>query len=221
MTMLLWRCPLCRQNDGLQEERPWLRLRGLRCQGCGAAWQVERVIGEGYYLRLVAGPAPRLGQRAPVAAWYREMKAGLNLDPLPNDSLPLAEGEALYLQAANVDLIVNAESPLLVRWLAPEAPTRPPGRGEPRLAWRTLGRGHLYLTDERLVWRDRKAAYDFWWRRVNSVFWFLSNLGIMYGTVTYRFNMRHEHVLKWLTYAGEIARLVRERHGHVVTVSYY
>lgn len=221
VTMLLWRCPFCGRNDALRERRSWRGPRTLACTQCGGAWRLERVIGDDYYLEVMAGPVERMGQRASLAAWYREMKAGLKLEPISADGLALAPTEPLYLQATGIRLVVNVENPLLDGWVGPDPPRTPPATAPPRLAWRSLGRGRLYLTGERLAWRGRELALDFAWRHVNSVFWFLSTLGIMYGTLTYRFNMGQEHVLKWLTYAGLVAPSIRERYGHVVSVSYY
>ena len=56
--------------------------------------------------------------------------------------------------------------------------------------------------------------------RVTAVsLWLINTLGINYGTAPYQFKLGSEAGLKWLTYAGTLARQAAERDGHVVTIT--
>jgi hypothetical protein len=218
---LLWRCPLCGTDDALHQVHRWRRPPLVRCATCRAEWQLLREDGHDYDLQLVAGPAERVGACANVAAWYREMKAGLTLTARAAPDWVLAPGEELYLQAPAAGLIVNDENPLLAEWNTAEAPRSLAALGEASLRWCSLGPGRLAMSSERLLWRGRRHSCDWSWQRVTSVFWFMTSLGVLYEMAAYRFDMPREHVLKWLTYAGELAPRIRERYGHRYSVSFY
>ena len=221
ITILLWRCPLCNTDDALSYRVRWLRPDHLSCAHCGTEWQVQRVIGDDYRLRVIKGEASSIGLELPLAEWYDRMKAGFRLTPLQQDSVALGHGELLYLRGQEAAMIVRADNPLLVGWDQRDAPMGPLAQ-ELVPKWETLEPGCLYMTEQRLIWEGEETACDFWWERVNAVFtWFTRAFGIMYGTTTYRFSIPGQSVLKWLTYSGELAKALEARSGRRIAVSHY
>ena len=219
---LLWRCPLCHVNDALIQKRRLFRPDHLRCTQCHTLWEVKRVVGQDYRLRVLEGDPALLGQERALNDWYDQMRAGFRLTPIVSDDLSLEPGEELYLTAENAPLIVGEENPLLTDWAEREPPMSLPTSGPPALAWRTVGVGRLDMTNQRLLWQGNDRVCDFWWRHVNSVFtWTEAVIGIMYGAVTYRFRTPGQSILKWLTYADYVARLVQETEGHTIFVPVY
>jgi hypothetical protein len=221
MTMLLWRCPVCGTDDALDYRVRWFRPDHLHCSHCGALWEVRRVIGEDYRLRVVAGDTAPVGLELPLAEWYDRMKEGFRLEPLAVQLSQLGSDEVLYLQGVDVPLIVRTGNPLLTGWEGRQAPTGPlPQELAPQ--WDTVGVGRLLFTNQRLIWAGDQAACDFWWNQVNAVFtWFVEIFGIMYGTTTYRFEIPGQSILKWLTYSGFLAQDIEAATGRSITVSHY
>src|SRR3989442_3887348 len=100
MEMLLWRCPLCATNDGLRHQRRLFGKELVRCRTCRAVWQVSRVVGKDYQLRVIEGDAASLGLDLPLAEWYDRMKASLSLSPLQDAPMTLLEAESEYLHGS-------------------------------------------------------------------------------------------------------------------------
>lgn len=221
MTMLLWRCPVCGTNDALKYEVRWFRPDYLSCSSCGTIWQVKRVIGDDYRLRVIASEAAPVGLELPLADWYDRMKASFELLPIEHDSTPLGPNEILYLEGEKVPLIVRVGNPLLSGWEGRDAPMGPLAE-ELTPEWDKVGVGRLLFTNERLIWEGEKTQCDFWWDRVNAAFtWFTEVFGIMYGTTTYRFRIPGQSVLKWLIYSGKLAKQIEADSGHSIAVSHY
>ncbi len=221
MNLLLWRCPACGMNDALDYRARWFRPDHLRCSHCGTLWEVRRVIGEDYRLRVIASDTIPAGLELPLAEWYDRMKAGFKLEPLGDHSAELGSDEVLYLEGTQVPLIVRTGNPLLAGWEGRGAPTGPlPEELAPE--WDTVGVGRLLFTNQRLIWEDDHGACDFWWDQVNAAFtWFIEIFGIMYGTTTYRFEIPGQSILKWLTYSGYLAAEIEAETGHSIAVSHY
>jgi len=221
MTMLLWRCPLCGTDDALQYTVRHFRPDHLTCSHCGALWEVRRVVGEDYQLKVVAGEDAPVGLELPLAEWYDRMKAAFTFVPLEDHSLAVNDGEHIYTQCAEVPLIVRVGNPLLSDHSGREAPQGPlPEELTPE--WGTVGLGQLYFTNERLIWEGPDKGYDFWWKNVYATFtWFVEIYGIMYGTTTYRFRLPGQSVLKWLTYSGELVKQIQPSIPHHIRVSHY
>jgi hypothetical protein len=221
MTMLLWRCPICGTDDALEYTVRWFRPDHVHCSSCGAVWEVTRVIGDDYRLKVIAGDSAPIGLELPLAEWYDRMKAGFELAPIEDDSIALQANELLYVKGDQVPLIVRVGNPLLSAWEGRDAPMGPLAE-ELSPKWDTVGVGQLYFTNERLIWQGEQGACDFWWERVNAAFtWFNEIFGIMYGTTTYRFQIPGQSVLKWLTYSGHLAKEIESASGHTIAVSHY
>jgi len=221
MTILLWRCPVCGTDDALSYQVRWFRPDHLRCSHCGALWEVRRVVGEDYQLKVVAGNDAPLGLELPLAEWYDRMKANFKLAPIENHSLTLRDGEQVYARCDKAPLIVRIGNPVLSDWEGREAPLGPlPDELTPK--WETVGEGTLFFSNERLIWASDGKGFDFWWKNVNAAFtWFVEIFGIMYGTTTYRFRVPGQSVLKWVTYSGELVKQIEGTIGHSVRVSHY
>jgi hypothetical protein len=221
MTILLWRCPLCGTDDALKYTVRYFRPDHLSCSHCGALWEVRRVIGEDYQLKVIEGRDAPVGLELPLAEWYDRLKGGFKFVPIDGHALAVADGEQVYAQCDDVPLIVRVGNPLLADHTGREAPLGPlPEELTPK--WETLGPGQLYFTNERLVWEGADQGYDFWWKNVYAAFtWFVEIYGIMYGTTTFRFRVPGQSVLKWLTYSGELIKQIQDSVGHPIRVSHY
>jgi 1-acyl-sn-glycerol-3-phosphate acyltransferase len=220
MGLLLWRCPICHTHDALAQERRRGRGESLACRACGARWAVRRVIGRDFRLEVVEGPADLLGLDMALSAWYDEMKREFRPEPIRIAGIDPLPGEQVYLEASHVPLAPHRPNALFDGHDGREAPrAQLPGR--PQAAdWAGIGEGRLLLTSRRLLWQGPQGELDFHWSSVRSIYlWLVNTLGIKYGTAPYRFTLGDEVGLKWLAYAGTVARQAAERDGHAVTVS--
>lgn len=217
---LLWRCPLCRTNDALVHQRPWLRSERLCCQACDARWAVRPMIGKDFRLELVAGSSDLVGLDMALSDWYDKMKRDFRLAPVPADGVDLMPGEELYLEADDVPLLPYRPNPLFDGYAGREPPqTQPPGKPEFG-DWASIGEGRLLLTSHRLQWQGPHGELDFNWSSVTAVYlWLVNTLGINYGTARYRLSLGQQVGLKWLAYAGTLAQAAAESNSHSVTVS--
>jgi hypothetical protein len=218
---LLWQCPLCHTDDALKHTPHWFRPDKLRCNACATVWEVQRLIGNDFRLKVIAGEPAILGDERPLAAWYDLMKAGMRLVVREAPSLHLEAGEALYVQSRRVHLLAEEDSPLFGQWQEHDAPWRK--AGDSGLAFmKKWDSGRLALTNERLIWRGERGTLSFRLTKVNSVHteitWYL---GLLYGLCLYKFQFHEESILKWLTYLGLTAKRVEEHHHHHISLSNY
>lgn len=218
---LLWRCPLCATNDALRQRRRFFRPQQLHCTHCAATWDVRRVIGDDYWLKLVASPAhpDRLGTDLPLRRWYAAMKETLSLVPIGDPAVTLEEGERLYLASRRVLLAAEADDPLFFAD-GREGGTSPEGDGR-RLRRGQVGPGRFFLTDRRLIWQGedgRECSFSL--ERLNSVY-ALFNMAILilYETRLYQARFPQESLLKWVTYFAYVAKEVKDTTGHLITTS--
>lgn len=220
IALLLWRCPVCRTNDGLIHQRPLFRPQTVGCQACDTRWEVRHVPGKDFRLKVVAGPPDLVGLDMALSTWYDEMKRDFQPSPIPVSGLDLLPDEEVYLEASDVSLLAHQPNALFEGWTGREPPQALlPGR--PQLGdWASVGEGRLVLTSQRLLWQGPQGELDFKWSSVTAVYlWFVNTLGIRYGTARYRLPLGQEVGLKWLTYAGTLARQAAGRSGYELTVS--
>jgi 1-acyl-sn-glycerol-3-phosphate acyltransferase len=218
--LLLWRCPICHSHDALVHERSLRRPDMLGCRACGTRWEIRRSVGQDFRMRVVQGRPDLQGLDMALTAWYDAMKEGFRPLAIPAPDGRLLPGEELYLQADGIELMPYLSSELFAGWTGREPPrTQPLGDFQPG-SWASLGKGQLFLTDQRLFWEGLQGGLDFWWSSIRAVFFpWLDTLGISYGAAVYRFRLGHEVGLKWLTYAGTLAQEVAEREGYQITVT--
>ena len=220
MALLLWRCPVCHTNDALIHRRPWFRLQSLECRACGIRWTVRRVINNDFRLEVVSGPPELVGLDMALSSWYDEVKRDFQPTLTLAADVDLLPGEKVYLAASDVALLPHRPNALFEGWTGREPPqAQPPGR--PQLGdWASIGAGRLILTNHRLLWQGPQGELDFKWSSVTAVYlWLVNTLGLQYGTARYRFSLGQEVGLKWLTYAGTLAREAARHDGHQVSVS--
>ena len=220
--LLLWRCPVCHTNDALIPRRPLFRPQSVACLACGTQWEMRRVIGKDFRLKVTAGPPDLVGLEMALCAWYDEAKRDLNPAAVSVAGVDLLPGEEVYLEAPISKLRPSQPNPLFDGWGEREAPQAQP-RGQPPLAqWPVIGEGRLLLTSHRLLWQGEPQDLDFMWGPTTSVsLWLFNTLGIRYGTAPYRFELGGEVGLKWLTYAAEAAMRVPRALDYEFTVSPY
>ncbi|MFN3476535.1 MAG: hypothetical protein ACK4Z6_03140, partial [Candidatus Methylomirabilales bacterium] len=146
----------------------------------------------------------------PLAEWYDRMKATVELVPVKDMPLGLAEGEVGYLQSKRVRLWARANDPTFFGEAALGVP-------EERARPRVVGWGRIWLTNERLVWQGERGPYDFWLKRLVSVYAVYNlALAILYQGRFYQFRFRDESLLKWLTYIAKVGERIKEVYGHPI-----
>lgn len=233
---LLWRCPLCATNDALIQKRRLFRPLQIHCTHCGAIWRVRRVVGDDYWLEVVASPSmdvkdvkmeAEVGTDLPLARWYARMKETIELTPIPvgpvgpglqtTPIVTLADGEQLYLASRQITLAAEADDPLFFE-----------GQGDTRQDRRDVGRGRVglgrfFLTNQRLIWQGEDGRErNFSLERLNSVYSvFNLALVILYEMRLYQVRFLQESLLKWLTYFAYVAKEVKAASGHLITTSNY
>jgi len=222
VAQLLWQCPVCRTDESLVHLHPRFRSQSVTCQACGTRWELKPVPGHDFRLKVTAGEPDLLGLDMPLSVWYQHLKRNFRPTTIEVSSVQLWPGERLHLERSGVELVPYRPNPLFSGWSGRQPPKAQPS-GQHQLAdWAPVGEGKLLLTSHRLIWQGPPAELDFDWSSVTAVYlWMTSTLGIKYGSASYRFNLGNVAALKWLFYAGEMARRQAEADGHKLTVSYY
>jgi hypothetical protein len=203
---------------------------------------VRRVIGDDYWLKVVASPSypGEVGAELPLRRWYSRMKETISLIPVSDPAVTLEEGERLYLASRRVMLAAEADDPLFfgnegsppaksARSPAPFAGGlgAPADRATPRnkqeVSRGRVGPGRFFLTNRRLIWLGedgRERAFPL--ERLNSAYaLFNVALLILYKTRLYQARFLQESLLKWITYFAYVAEEVKATTGHLITTSKY
>ncbi len=217
---LLWQCPLCRVDDALTHRAHWWRNDEVECASCGAAFGVQRVIGNDYLLTVVRGDPSTIGQQRPLVEWYDLMKAGLTLRAREAPSVARPAGEEVYVQSGKALLFVESDSPLFGPWGREEAPWQQEGhrRVHDITKWDD---GRLSLTSERFIWTGTRGALSFRLRGLTSVYTEdVLLFGFRYGFRSYKVRFPDESVLKWLTYAALATRRLEPPHHRITMTNY-
>ena len=222
VAQLLWQCPVCHTDESLLHLHPHLRSQTVTCQACGTRWELEPIPGHDFRLRVLEGGPDLEGLDMPLSDWYQYTKGSFRPTVTQVPGVQLRPGEQAHLARADVEFVPYRPNTLFDGWTGRQPPkAQPPGRHE--LAdWDAIGKGQLILTSHRVIWQGPQGELDFDWESVTAVYlWMTSTLGIKYGSASYRFNLGNVVALKWLAYAGEMARRQAELDGHKVTISYY
>jgi hypothetical protein len=217
---LLWRCPLCHVEDALQHTVHWFRNDEVECRACSTAWEVWRVLGRDFRLRVVGGEPAMIGREEALADWYDLMKASVRLVPRPEVGPSLEEGEDCYLRSHMADLFMEEDNPLLELWTeeAPWASERDPGLSFTEKA----ASGHLWLTSERFIWMSGEQRLTFRLTRILAAYAQGNRFfAIIYGQRLYKLRFRQESILKWLTYTALVAQRLEQVADHRIALSNY
>jgi len=204
--VLLWRCPICGTDDALRQRAGWWKPDRLWCRSCSVTWEVRRVAGKDYWLRVIGGDASLAGREGPLAEWYDRMKSGLELIAIPDPPIDLAMGEILWAKGTRVELLRGIPVPV--------------GRADLQVLFpRVLGSGQLFLTSERLLWKGRGKLQEFSLRRLEEVWPEPGGvMGIPYDGQRYKLRFATESLLKWMTYVTLAARHIEEAYGHRIQI---
>ena len=222
IAQLLWRCPVCCTNDSLIREHKRFGPQVVYCHACATRWEILRIPGHDFRLRVVQGPPEIVGLEMALSAWYDEMKRDFQPSPIPVAGFELRPGEEAYLVAEGVSLWPHHPSTLFDGWTECAAPSSQPPSGNGFAGWDSLGEGRLVLTNQRLVWQGPRGELNFAWSTTRAVYlWVVNTLGLLYGAARYRIGLGGEVGLKWLTYAGTIAEQNARQEGRAVTVTPY
>lgn len=222
--LLLWRCPLCATNDALVHIERRLRADLVHCLACQAEWRVRRVPGDNFYLKLTRGQASSHSypqDERSITAWYDAMKATLSLEPIHDPVVALRKDENLYLASGQMELYAEDTDPLFFPVSSPTQ-SNPLDKGE--IQNKMVGRGRLFLTDQRLIFwgQSESEPRTFHLHRLNSAFAFLDyGLTLMYEMRLYTIHYLEESLLKWVTYIALIAPRVKAETGHQIATSHF
>lgn len=220
VTLLLWRCPVCKTNDALVHHESWFRKSTVFCQSCRTKWILIRTPGHDFRMVVVEGDPDLIGLEMPLSVWYEKMKEDFKPEPIRFNDPFLKEGEQVYLHNDNISLLVHSPSYLMDDWQDGEAPATKP-RGGPKYGkWEKTGKGRILVTGQRLVWLNQGRELYFNWSLVTAVvLWPPNTVGLNYGSARYQFPMGTEPGLKWLTYLGAFVKNTADKDGHEVSLS--
>ena len=214
--LLLWRCPLCTANDALVHVERLFRPDLVRCRSCAARWRVRRVPGDNFYLELIEADRGA-GDERTITAWYDAMKRTVRLVPIDDPAVSLETDETLYLASGMVELQAEESDPSFFPG-APDA-TRMDKR---EIEGRLVGRGRLFLTNQRLIWQGDGSHRCFPLSRVSSAYALLNyGLTLLVEMRLYTVYFLQESPLKWVTYLALVARQVQAETGHLIATSHF
>jgi len=217
ITLLMWRCPLCASNDALIEKRKMFRPIELHCQSCKTTWLERREVGMDSWFRVIKSPSypDQVGVERKSAEWYAQLKSNLALTPIEAALIPLEEGEQLYLISKRVELTAKADNP---HFFEMDQDTSPE---DLRAISRKVGRGRVFLTNRRLVWKSEQGQeVSLPLTRMNSLYALRNKtLILLYEMHMFSLVFFEESLLKWLTYFSKVAEDVQQNSGHTITTS--
>ena len=220
---LLWRCPLCETDDAIRHTRRLLIADRVICCQCQACWQLRRIAGDTFYLKLVENPAGlgafKVGKEHPITTWYDAMKTGIQLQPIEDLGFQMKDGERLFVVSKRVELVAEETDERF--FVAPKGELLPIAKNE--IEGRPVGPGRLLLTSHRLVWQamdepDRKflRVVSIPLKEINFASTFFG-LVLNVGFQLYMIYVPSESMLKWLTYLDLVAKHI----GHQIKISNY
>jgi hypothetical protein len=200
---LLWRCPLCHTVDALRHNGRWFGKERLWCSSCHAAWDVIRIIGgDTFSLRLLSPDIPGSEENLPISVWYERMKENFIAQPLKNRSPLLKDDEILYIKGESVKLVAQRDNTQFFQEGKKD-------EGMKKMVYpymRTVGKGDLLLTNQRLIWHRGEKKFSLWFSDLDSVYIEVFHaLGLSCGTRIYKFKFKNDSYLKWLTYMAHLA----------------
>jgi hypothetical protein len=215
---LLWRCPFCEVNEALEQKRYFLKKDILNCTHCQTVWEVRRVVGKDYWLKVKTSPdyQENIGLDLPLAEWYARMKKTVKLLPIEDQGIDLEEGEKLFLSSGRVSLNALSTDPIFFG-------DDPVEDENGRPLSRRVGFGRIFLTNQRFIWKNEDGSIRYFsLKKVNS-FYTMANIAatLMHETSLYIMRFYEEKMLKWVTYFGHVAAVVEEETGHKITTSKY
>jgi 1-acyl-sn-glycerol-3-phosphate acyltransferase len=181
VTKLLYRCPNCRTYEGLKVQRPFSSNR-IECASCFSSW---RITVSNRLIPLDEAGAP-LPDRMPLWQAYEKIR-NLPLTPFDLSSpLDLNEGETVYMVSRRH--VLNREERF------------------PHI--RRISVGRLYLTNRRLVFRNRhRLVLDAPLQKLRGISTEAGNrFNFVFEGRVYNVTMRTESLLKWF----DTMRLLRD-----------
>jgi 1-acyl-sn-glycerol-3-phosphate acyltransferase len=172
VTRLLYRCPVCRTYEGLKVVRPHGTNR-IECASCSSSWRLT----VSNHLIPLDESLRALDERIPLHAVYRQIRE-LPLVPQASSSLlRLQPGETLYLRSRPHFLRREDVFPRI----------------------RNLSIGRLYLTDRRVIFRNRyRLILDAPLAEIKGLSTEAGNrFNFVFRGKVYNVMFRYESILKW------------------------
>jgi len=145
---LLWRCPICKENDSIKHEHRKFRSDLVSCSQCGALWKLIRVKGADFRFKAIAGPM--VGTEKPLAVWYDMIRDSFALEIVNPGELALELDEVLHLKGHPKGFIVLRADPRF-RTAVEKMPPPPEGAEGRDAMMVNLGSVDLFLTNKRLI----------------------------------------------------------------------
>jgi len=172
VTRLLYRCPNCQTYEGLKVVRP-LSANRIECASCFSSWRLT----VSNHLIPLDESGRALDERTPLHEAYRAIR-DFPLVPQSMSNPPgLETGETLYLKSRPHFLRREGVFPRV----------------------RTLSIGRLYLTNRRLVFRNRyRLVLDAALCEIKGLSTEAGNrFNFVFGGRVYNIMFRYESILKW------------------------
>ncbi len=172
VTRLLYRCPVCRTYEGLKVVRPHGSNR-IECVSCFSSWRLS----VSNHLIPLDESGRALDERIPLHAVYRQIREFPLVPQAGSRLLRLQPGETLYLRSRPHFLRREDVFPRI----------------------RTLSIGRIYLTDRRLIFRNRyRLILDAPLGDIKGLSTEAGNrFNFVYGGRVYNVMFRYESILKW------------------------
>jgi hypothetical protein len=158
-----------------------------------------------------------IGIELPLAHWYDRMKETISLSPIENKYIALESDEFLYLASGKVVFYALSNDPRFANRIEAEI------REDAEITRWKVGQGRVYLTSQRMIWQEENGEFqDFSLEKINSFYTAFNFVGlVMVEQWLYQINFLEDSLLKWVSYFGEISKVVKESTGHMISTSKY
>jgi hypothetical protein len=164
---------------------------------------------------LLSPDIPGNEENLPISVWYERMKEHFTPQPLKERSPLMKEDESLYLKGQSVKLVAQRDNTQFFQEGKKD-------EGMKKMVYpfmRTVGKGELLLTNQRLIWQREEKNFSLWFSDLDSVYIEVFHaLGLSCGTRIYKFKFKNDSYLKWLTC---LASLAPQRTEHPISFSHY
>jgi hypothetical protein len=219
VAQLLWRCPMCHTEEALLHKYRQIGRDRVRCRACDTRWLLWRVVHHDYRMKVVDGHPDMVGLELPLTVWYDKAREGFEMRPIEVSGIDLGPGEAVYLMADGVDFKAYRPNPLLDDFVSGELPKAMPSGSRDYGDYHSFGEGRLLVTSERMIWQGDAGQVFLAWPHVTALnIHMMNTLYVRYGPVPYRFDLKGQTPLRWITYTGTLAKRAAEVDGHELQV---
>jgi len=216
---LLWRCPICKENDSINHEHRRFTPDLVTCSQCGSRWNLIRVKGADFRFKAIAGPMA--GTEKPLAAWYDMIRDSFELRVIDPGDLVLEPGETLHLKGHPKGFIVLRADPRFK--IAIEKMPPPPEGAEGRDAMMVnLGAVDLFLTNKQLIAIHDNERFDLKLETIRGVEILIDRFVIIRHVkrLVEFISLEGESPLKWRAYLDAVLKPIGKELGIDIRMAY-